>query len=166
MALSEGTKPLPEPMLTVLWHSLENNFAQNVQATGVCKEFDNYTLKWGLLKPRSLISTLVIFPILLSHWSRVTHICVSSLTIISSDNGWSAPSHYLNQCWNIVNWTLRNKLQWNFNRNSKHFHSRKCENIVCEMASILSRPQCVNFTHVWINMANHLRHIQTQFKRK
>ena len=26
---------------------------------------------------------------------------------------WSVPSHYLNQCWNIVNWTLRNKLQWN-----------------------------------------------------
>ena len=25
---------------------------------------------------------------------------------------WSALSHYLNQCWNIVNWTLRNKLQW------------------------------------------------------
>ena len=23
------------------------------------------------------------------------------------------PSHYLNQCWVIVNWTLRNKLQWN-----------------------------------------------------
>ena len=25
--------------------------------------------------------------------------------------------HYLNQCWNIVNWALRSKLQWNFNRN-------------------------------------------------
>ena len=25
------------------------------------------------------------------------------------------PSHYPNQCWVIVNWTLRNKLQWNFN---------------------------------------------------
>ena len=31
---------------------------------------------------------------------------------------WSAPSQYLNQCWNIVNWTLRNKLQWNLDRNS------------------------------------------------
>ena len=29
-----------------------------------------------------------------------------------------APSHYLNHWWPIVNWTLRNKLQWNFNRNS------------------------------------------------
>ena len=33
----------------------------------------------------------------------------------------SAPSHYLNQCWLIVNSTLRNKLQWNFNRNLNIF---------------------------------------------
>ena len=59
---------------------------------------------------------------LLTHWGRVTHICVSKLFIIGWDNGlsvaWTAPSHYLKQCWNIVNWTLRNKLQWKFNRNS------------------------------------------------
>ena len=30
---------------------------------------------------------------------------------------WSAPSHYLNQCWNIVIWTNGNKLRWNLNRN-------------------------------------------------
>ena len=35
------------------------------------------------------------------------------------------PSHYLNQCWVIVNWTLRNKAQWNFNQSRKFFHSRK-----------------------------------------
>ena len=29
---------------------------------------------------------------------------------------WTAPSHYLNQCWNIVNWALGNKHQWNLNR--------------------------------------------------
>ena len=34
---------------------------------------------------------------------------------------YSAPSHYLNQWWVIVNWTLRNKLQWNFNQNIKLF---------------------------------------------
>ena len=27
------------------------------------------------------------------------------------------PSHYLNQCWNTDNWTLRDKIQWNFKRN-------------------------------------------------
>ena len=31
------------------------------------------------------------------------------------------PSHYLNQCWNIVNWALRNKFQWNFDENTTIF---------------------------------------------
>ena len=70
--------------------------------------------------------------------------CVGKLTIIGSNNAWMAPSHYLNQCWNIVNWTLRNNLQWNFNRNSNIFiQENTLENVVCEMAAILSRAQCV-----------------------
>ena len=57
---------------------------------------------------------------------------------------WSAPSHYQNQCWNIVNKTLRNKLQWNFNRNSNIFIQENVfESVVCGKAAILSRPQCV-----------------------
>ena len=53
-------------------------------------------------------------------------------------------SHYLNQCWLIVNWTLRNKLQWNLNRNTKLFtHKNASENDVCEMAAILSRERRV-----------------------
>ena len=51
----------------------------------------------------------------------MTHICVGNPTIICSDNGLSAPSHYLYQCWNIGNWTFRNQLQWYFNRNSNIF---------------------------------------------
>ena len=52
----------------------------------------------------------------------------------------SAASHYLNQCWVIVNWTLRNKIQWSFNQSIKIFiHENASENIVCEMAAILSR---------------------------
>ena len=31
---------------------------------------------------------------------------------------YSAPSHYLNQCRVNVNWTITNKLQWNFNQNT------------------------------------------------
>ena len=57
---------------------------------------------------------------------------------------WPAPSHYLNQYWDIVNWTLRNKLQWNFNRNSYIFIQENAfQNVVWKMAAILSRPQCV-----------------------
>ena len=57
----------------------------------------------------------------LTHWGRVTHICVGNLTIIGSDNGLS-----LNQCWNIVNWTLKEQTSMKFQSEFKHFHSRKC----------------------------------------
>ena len=69
---------------------------------------------------------------MLTHWGRVTHISIGKLTIIGSDNGLSPGQ-------------LRNKLQWNFNRNSNIFiHENALENVICEMDSILSRPQCVN----------------------
>ena len=90
-----------------------------------------------------IVSTSVkIHMLSLTHWGRVRHIYISELTVIGSDNG-LVPSR-LKQCWIIVNWTLRNKHQWNFNRNSIIFiHENALEHVVCEMASILSRPQCV-----------------------
>ena len=55
-----------------------------------------------------------------------------------------APSHYLNLCWGIVNWTLRNKLQWNFDQNTKFIiHENASENVVCEMAAILFKESWV-----------------------
>ena len=61
----------------------------------------------------------------------------------------SAPSHYLNQCWNIVKSNLRNKLQWNLKRNSYIFIQENAfENVVCETVAILSRFQRVNVSSV------------------
>ena len=52
---------------------------------------------------------------------------------------WFLPSPYLSQCWVIVNWALRNTLQRNFNQNTKlPIHEIASENIVCEIAAILS----------------------------
>ena len=92
-----------------------------------------------------LIPEHIVYMKHLTHWGRVTHICVGKLTIIGSALvAWTAPSHYLNQCSNIVDWTLRNKLQWNLCRNSNIFiQENTFESVVCEVASILSRPQCV-----------------------
>ena len=56
---------------------------------------------------------------------------------------WSVPSHYLNQCWNIANWTLRNKLQWNFDKNSYIFIQENAFENFCKTAAILSWPRCV-----------------------
>ena len=82
----------------------------------------------------------------LTHWGRMMHICVSKLTIIGLEwlVAWWARSHYLNQCWNIVKWNCRNKLQWNLQQNSHIFIQENAfENIVCKMAAILSQPQCI-----------------------
>ena len=39
---------------------------------------------------RYLSSSIIYFSfVVLTHWGRVTHICVGNLTIIVSDNGWS-----------------------------------------------------------------------------
>ena len=42
-------------------------------------------------------------------------------------------------------WTIKNKLQWNFDQNTKLFiHENASENIVCEKGAILSRGRWVN----------------------
>ena len=84
------------------------------------------------------------------HLPLVPHICICEL-----GQHWfrwwlvacSAPSHYLNQCWLIVNWTLRHNFQWNVNQNTKLIiHENAFENIVCEMTAILSRGRWVNWS--------------------
>ena len=58
-------------------------------------------------------------------------------------------SHYLNQCWVIVNWTTTNIFQWNWNKilqfSFKNMNLNDCE--ICEMAA-MSRAQCVNLLTV------------------
>ena len=44
----------------------------------------------------------------------------------------------------MVNWTFRNKHQWNFNRNSYIIIQDKAfQNLVCKMSAMLSWPRCV-----------------------
>ena len=55
---------------------------------------------------------------------------------------WQAPSHYLNQSWNIVNWTQQNNLRWNIHQNTIIFIQENAfEDIVWMMTTILSQPQ-------------------------
>ena len=51
------------------------------------------------------------------------------------------------QCCDIVNWTPRNKLQWNLNQNLYTFIQENAfENVVWKIVAILSGPQCVKLT--------------------
>ena len=87
-----------------------------------------------------------------------------------------APSHYLNQCWNIINWTLRSKFQWILNHNSYIFIQdgrnkmaaifqmtflNVFKNVIWEMAAILSRPQYVKIkgtTSHWAEFSRTFSH--------
>ena len=93
-------------------------------------------------------SAVPIFLPCLTHWGRVTHICVSNLTIIGSDNGLSSRRRPA-IIWTNAGISFIGPLgpDFSFNRNSNIFIQENAfESVVWEMASILSRPQCVNGT--------------------
>ena len=75
----------------------------------------------------------------------MTHICVSKLTLIGLDNGLS-PGRRQVIIWTNAGILLSRTLGTNFSEIWSEIHtfsSRKCfENVVCELASNLSRPQC------------------------
>ena len=79
---------------------------------------------------------------ILNHIPLVPHICVSE-----SGQYWlrwwlvaySAPSHHKNQCWVIVNWTLRNKFQWNVLK----IQNFPFMNMHLKISSVTWRPFCL-----------------------
>ena len=84
----------------------------------------------------------------LTHWGWVTHIYISNLTIIGSDNdllpGWHKAIIWTNAGIMLVG-PLGTKIQWNFNRNSWIFIQEKAfENGICDTAAISSQPQYGN----------------------
>ena len=84
----------------------------------------------------------------LTHWGRVTHICVNKLAIVGSDNG-LAPTRRQAIIWTNVGILLIEPLGTNFSEiliEIITFFSQEnaFENVVRKLAAILSRPQCVN----------------------
>ena len=88
--------------------------------------------------------------VVLIHWGRVTHICVGKLTVIGSDNGLD-PGRRLAIIWTNAGILFIEPLGTNksdiLNQNWNIFiEENALENVVCEMASILCWPQCVDVT--------------------
>ena len=87
----------------------------------------------------------------LTHRGLVTHIRVSKLChhwFSQWLGAFSAPSHYLNQCWLIINCTLRNKCEWSLKRNKDIFsQANVIETTVVNMAATLFRSQYVKQCH-------------------
>ena len=81
----------------------------------------------------------------LTHWGRVTHICVVNLTTIDSDNGMS-PGRRQAIIWTNAGILLIRTWRTNFSEIliDIHIFSNAFENVVWKMWAILFRPQCVN----------------------
>ena len=98
---------------------------------------DYYAGNYGQLSSFAWVKLWLIST--LTHLHVVPHICIREL-----GQHWSrkwlvacwAPSHYPNQCWLIVNYSL----QWNSNQNTKVFiHKNAFQYVVSKMVAILFR---------------------------
>ena len=71
----------------------------------------------------------------LTHWDILMHVCINKL-----GHHWFrwwlvallAPIHYQNQFWHMFNWTLRNKLQWNYQNSYFFIQENAFQNVVCK----------------------------------
>ena len=77
----------------------------------------------------------------LTHWGRVTHICVSQLTIIGPDNGLS-PARSQAITWTNVGILLIGSLGTNFSEMLIEIHTFSFKNIHLKMLSGKWRPFC------------------------
>ena len=80
--------------------------------------------------------------ITLTHWGRVTHICVSKLTIIGSDNGLS-PGRRQAIIWTNAGILLIRTLGTNFNEISSEIRASSFKKMHFKMSSAKWRPFCL-----------------------
>ena len=62
----------------LLWYSHKSSFLGNAHDINLSENLHNYIFRTTAISPRNNE---------LTHWGRVTNICISKLTIIASDNG-------------------------------------------------------------------------------
>ena len=129
------------------------HFTVSVQVTILCDKFESYAFKITITSSSHGATVLIYF-------GRVTHICISKLTTIGSDNGLSPGQRQAIISTN-AGILLIGPLGTNFSENfigiqNVFIKQNAIENVVCEMASILSQPQCVNGLapfNTWISRA-------------
>ena len=117
----------------LLWHSPQGNLTASAQATLPHDEFYCYTFK--ILTTFSRITEL-------THWGRVTHICVSELTIIGSDNGLS-PGRRQAIIWNNAGLLLIEPLGTNVSEISIGIQTFSFKKMHLKMSSGKWRPFCL-----------------------
>ena len=102
---------------------------------------DGAPCKDGIIsKTMEYISDHVAAP--LTHWGRVTHICVGKLTIIGSDNGLS-PGRRQAIIWTNVGILLIRPLETNFNEIQIEIHAFSSKKMHLKLSSAKWQPLCL-----------------------
>ena len=88
----------------------------------------------------------------LTHWGRVTHICVGDLTIIGSDNGLSSGRHQA-IIWTNAGILIIRTLGTNFSEIVSEIHTFLFTKMHLKMSSVKWRPFCLG-----VNVLTHIRY--------
>ena len=116
-----ATWPVLEDFLGLLKVSLSRH---NNTSSFNFKDSARQPSAFGLYPCSFFVDEHFYFFWILTQWDRVTHICVSKLTIIGWDNGQAI-------IWtNADNWTIGNKIKWNSHTHTHthntHTHTSRC----------------------------------------
>ena len=138
--LPDGTNPLPE--LTLIYHYETTKNIQQCCFCGNAYNFNKIHLKFTVSQLESLF-TRTIESAFLTHWGRVTHKCVSKLTIIGSDNGLS-PDRRQAIIWTNVGLLLIRPLGKNFSEILIEILTFSFKKMRLKMSSVKRRPFCLS----------------------
>ena len=128
----------------VVWHSPKGKFSGGAQIINLWNEFEYDTFRIIAKSPRANK---------LTHWGRVTHICVSKLTIIGSDNGLS-PGQRQAIFWTSAEILLTGSLATNFSEILIEIQTFSFKKMQLKMSSAKWRPFCLGLnvlTH-WVQV--------------
>ena len=109
----QGAMMIAQSMATPLWDWLNTDSLIRLRKSVLSYNAGSRNLNWCTQLKLLLIISIISFQLTslinssppnaayMRWWTGPTLVQIIA---------WSAPSHYLNQCWNVVNWTLGNNL--------------------------------------------------------
>ena len=98
-----------------------------------------------------ILSAIIITLTVLTHWGRVTHICVSKITIIGSDNGLS-PDRRQAIIWTNAELLSIGPLRTYFNENLIKIQQFSLTKMHVKMSSAKWRPSCLGLNVLMISI--------------
>ena len=102
--------------------------------------------------------TLFLSLSLLTHWGRVTHICVSKITIIGSDNGLS-PGRRQAIIWTNAGILLIEPLGTNFSAFLIEIYIFSAIKMHLKLSSAIWRPFCLGLNELKLLISHNDRHV-------